>query len=212
MTIATHFAKPAAANVELTAKQARISIASATPLAVGEKLATNADYAARGYYPVTGDAPSFTANSQYLVRNDNVVDEQEKTITRSWTVTDKTLEQVRAEHLVRLNVEFRARRDAGVYVAGILLETIPQVQAELTTLVARLDRVGGTQRISTRSGFVGEVDLATATTLHNGVEDYISAVWQNDADKAAAINAAETVQAVLAVDVTAGWPSRNEPE
>lgn len=107
---------------------------------------------------------------------------------------------------------FVRQRDSGLAVTlgeqSVEIDTGPDAQQEIAALVRRLDRVGGTQSVRTRSGATFEVDLATAQTIFNTVEDHVACAWSNDASLGAAIDAATTVTALQAIDLTAGWPGQ----
>jgi hypothetical protein len=112
-----------------------------------------------------------------------------------------------------LQARFRTARDLGVDVAiggeAVRFETTPQAQSEIRSLRDYLaaQPPATTQKIRTRAGRSFVVNRAVAEAMLTAVEDRVSAVWANDATIGAALDAAETITAIRAVDLDAGWPT-----
>lgn len=128
------------------------------------------------------------------------------------TASADEIEAERAVALERLRARFQTSRDAGTTVTlggeAVPLATTPQAQGEIKSLkeyiAARPN--GTTQAIRTRSGRCIDAGLAIAEAMHAAVEAHVSDAWTNDATLGAAIAAAETIAAIRAVDIEAGWP------
>ena len=133
-----------------------------------------------------------------------------------WTVLDRPFAELLTARKAELTRTFHARRQAGTDVplgggGSIRVETTHAAQTELQGLVARLERVGGTQAIVTRAGDQVTVDAAMAAALRDAVEAHVAACYTRDADLHAALDAvdpqaAEAPAQLYAIDLETGWP------
>lgn len=133
-------------------------------------------------------------------------------VVRTLDTQARTIADIRNRLRLTLTRAFVRHRDSGVSVTlgeqPVEIDTRPNAQQEVAALVRRLERVGGTQSVRTRSGAIFEADLTTAQTIFNAIEDHVAGVWSNDADLGAAIDAAATASELQAIDLSAGWPGQ----
>lgn len=125
------------------------------------------------------------------------------------TLAYKPLADLRALREQDITAAFYRYRDAGTTVTfggqDVRVETTHAAQTELQGLVSRLERVGGTQRIVTRSGSLMEVDLATATVLRDAIEQHLSNCYTNDAELRGSLGGLNESE-LEEFDPEAGWP------
>ncbi|MEQ9487487.1 MAG: hypothetical protein RIM72_00690 [Alphaproteobacteria bacterium] len=133
-------------------------------------------------------------------------------VVRTLGTQTRNVADIKARLRQTLTRTFVRYRDSGVTVSlgkqSVEIDTRPGAQQEVAALVRRLERVGGTQSVCTRSGAIIEADLPTAQALFIAVEDHVANAWSNDAALGSAIDAATTAVALREIDLTAGWPGQ----
>jgi len=131
-------------------------------------------------------------------------------VVRTLGSQPRSLDDAKTRLKSRLTSKFIQNRDKGVEVTLGLetatIDTSMDAQQEVSALVNRLERVGGTQTIRTRSGSILTVDLSMAQVLFNAVEDHVAGAWTNDAVLGAAIDAAIDIGQLQVIDLDDGWP------
>ncbi|MEM8625440.1 MAG: DUF4376 domain-containing protein [Pseudomonadota bacterium] len=121
-----------------------------------------------------------------------------------------TLEQAREIQKRRINQEWARRSRGGTIIAGQRIETDETSQTQIRGALERLvlpQNAGRVLRLNTRTQRPLDIDLSLAETLAEAVGDFVIACAENERALFDAVDAAETVAAVRAIDVTAGWPS-----
>lgn len=133
-------------------------------------------------------------------------------VVRTLGTQSRSVADIKSRLRQALTRAYVVHRDSGVIVSlgeqSVAIDTRPDAQQEVAALVRRLERVGGAQAVRTRSGAIIEADLETAQAIFNAVEDHVADAWRNDASLGAAIDAATTITALQAIDLTAGWPGQ----
>lgn len=128
-----------------------------------------------------------------------------------YTVVDLPLERAKANMRGELRRLFEKARDSGVTVSGTVIQTTPQAQSEIRSLLddlkdrAAAGEVDPTQDIATRSGAVLTVTVAIAQQLNDAVATHIRAVRANDAALSRSINSAKSVAALEEIVLETGF-------
>jgi hypothetical protein len=162
--------------------------------------------AAYNAQPVTVlECPDYNRHTQTCRKND-APHKQGGEWVLGWTVEDKTLEDAKEAMRLALRAEFTAARDAGITYNGALVATTPEAIHEIQSLAVRLERVGGYQKIATRSGAVMNPDAAAAQAMRSAVEAHVAACTTHDAQLTEQILNAPSIAALSSINLSAGWP------
>lgn len=171
------------------------------PVQVPDDLAT--DYGGRGFVEVPAP-PNFHPATEILGwRWDG------------WHVEAMPLDRVRSRALAALADERWRRETAGVVFGGAVLQTDRESRANLmgAALRAQMAAADGeaySLRWKTAAGFV-DLDGPAVIAAAKAAEAHVRACFAREADLSAAIDVAaldpdNPAAAVLAIDITAGWP------
>lgn len=160
-------------------------------------------------YEIEGPTPGL-----YQRAGASTFDKSGTVITETRTVQDFALEDAKAAHKVAATTQFRFHRDAGIDLdlgaGAFVVATTHDARQELAAVAARLASSGGTQAAVTRGGLAVQISAAAAAAMLAAVDDHHAAVNAREYALYEAIDAAEDVAAVRAIDVAAGWPALPE--
>lgn len=125
------------------------------------------------------------------------------------TVTDtRTLAEAKAERLALLAERRWRAETGGVVIGGTLLPTDEKSEVKITgARLAAEANPAYTVRWKVAPGQFVTFDATAVIALSNTVRAHIQACFDNEDAISALINAAETNDAVDAVDIESGWPS-----
>ncbi len=129
------------------------------------------------------------------------------TITATWSLEDRPLEELRAEKLAALAAHRYAAETGGLVLTdGTRIGTDRQDQAMITgTLLGFMAGAIAEVRWKTGGSFL-TLDAAAFQPIAAAVAAHVEASFAREAEHAAAIEALATAAAVAAYDVTTGWP------
>jgi hypothetical protein len=124
----------------------------------------------------------------------------------TWIVTDIPLSEVKATKQAELAAIRYQHETAGITISGMTIETDRESQALITGAYCTsllnpsvlIDWKGG-------NGWT-QIDAATIAGIAGAVSTHVQACFSNERTLSEAIEAAETVEAVQAIDLTIGWP------
>jgi hypothetical protein len=153
----------------------------------------------------------FDTATQERVQSTPVFDGTDVTIT--YTIQPLSLETVRARALVSLASRRYAAQIFGTTFGGISVKTDSESLTLITGAKAYVDaaRDGGntgvTVNFKTSGGTFVTLNGAEVDAISLAVGQHVQACFANEAAIAAQIKTASTVAAVLAVDLSLGWPT-----
>jgi len=124
----------------------------------------------------------------------------------TWIVTAIPLAELRQTKLAELAALRYQHETAGITLSGMTIETDRQSQALITGAwsFAQLNPAVLIDWKGT-NGWV-QIDAATISAIANAVATYVQACFSNERVLSTAIAAATTIEALNAIDLTAGWP------
>ena len=185
---------------------AQVEDGSIVRLGVSEKEARKnvinfeGDYASLGYLPVVGDPPIYDdakatlASATYAIVGAEVV--------TSWAVVDKSLAEVKEARLSQLAANRYELEIAGITVDGAEIDTSRASQSMLTGASISSDRdEAKTFDWKGINGWVS-LDKAQLAAIVLTLGDHIEELFSAERVASNLIDAATTVEAVLAVDIT----------
>jgi hypothetical protein len=164
-----------------------------------------ADLTDLGYYFIEVIAPPTVTANQRLTKGDP--EEYAPGHWReTWIVTDIPLSEVKANRSNELASLRYQHETAGITISGMTIETDRESQALITGAYCTsllnpsvlIDWKGG-------NGWT-QIDAATIAVIAALVSTHVQACFSNERVLSEAIEAAETVEAVQAIDLTIGWP------
>ncbi|WP_454917266.1 DUF4376 domain-containing protein [Xanthobacter sediminis] len=122
-------------------------------------------------------------------------------------VTAPTVEAVRADALTRLAGRRWRAETGGIVVGGTAIPTDEQAQLKITgaALAAQRDPTMSLLWKCTGGVWV-TLTAAQVLALADAVRAHVQACFDREATLAGALTAAETVEAVAAIDIETGWP------
>ncbi|WP_454914973.1 DUF4376 domain-containing protein [Xanthobacter sediminis] len=121
--------------------------------------------------------------------------------------TAPTLEAVRADALTRLADRRWRAETGGIVVGGLPLPTDERAQLKITGAAVAAERdpeMSITWKCD--GGAWATLTAAQVLALADAVRAHVQACFDREATLAGAITAAETVEAVAAIDIESGWP------
>jgi hypothetical protein len=123
-----------------------------------------------------------------------------------WNVTAIPLTEMQAQRLAELAALRYEKETAGIILNGATIETNRESQA-LINGAWSYSQLNPTVLIDWKaeSGWI-QIDAATIAGIAGAVAAHVQACFSNERTLSEAINAAETVAAVQAIDLTIGWP------
>lgn len=169
------------------------------------KNTTDAEYASHGWYKVTGAAPSIDPAKETVSGPTYSINEGTKTVEKVYTVTPKSLDDVKAEKLAALAAKRYEVEVGGTTLNGTPIDTDRATQSKLIAarIKAKEDPLY-TVNWKMSGGFM-TLDATTIITVADLVHDHVQAAFSNEAALSDAINNATTVSEVLAIDIETGW-------
>lgn len=171
--------------------------------------ATDDDYRAHGFWPIVGNAPAYDAATQHLSGPTYVIDTVAETVTRSWTVTDIPIEDLRAAKIQALTEKVKAVLDAHMADYSEWEAVIwPDLKREAEQYQA--DDTVGPYMTAEIGGKYATADELAAVVLQrsDAMKDLRAAVILNRQAHEAAINDPDATAADIAGhDIGAGWPA-----
>jgi hypothetical protein len=125
----------------------------------------------------------------------------------AWTVTDKPLAEVLAARKEAVTALRYAKETGGIVLNGAAIRTDRESQALINgaKLLAEAEPAEVVD-FKAASGWVS-LDSATMQAIGLAVGQHVRACFRQERELHEAIDAAATVAAVQAIDITAGWPA-----
>ena len=124
-----------------------------------------------------------------------------------WEADPLTLEEQRAEKRAALANKRWEKETGGTTFNGMPLATDAVSQTKyIGAVVGAQINPQGTMKWKTGNGFV-TLDAAAVTAVAMAVRAHVQACFDNEADLAVLIDAAETAEELDAIDINAGWPA-----
>ena len=144
-----------------------------------------------------------------LTFNDDYPADQRAMVETAWAGQGQ--DELATAKATLLNVAAATRESArarGVLFGGVRLAAMPEDQGTMGDAITYLSwkPAGTTIPWKGKDGWI-EVDLPTIRAAAEAVGDFIEALFAAEHAHHAAIAGLETVEAVQAYDVTAGWPA-----
>lgn len=154
--------------------------------------------------------PAFDPMRQVLSVNpiaDWVVDD--RTATKTYTLTDLPLEVVRAETLARLADRRWQAETGGVILNGAPVKTDRDTQTKLTAAYVKADKNPdfSIQNWKVADGVFVTLGASTIIATGDAVTAHVQACFDKEASLTATIMGATTVDVLLAIDIESGWPA-----
>ena len=120
----------------------------------------------------------------------------------NWAVTDYDFEVAQDKIKSAAAQKCKTLRDGGLMFNGLKVSTDTNARGLLNG--ARNDR-RATRKVVTSSGRA-ELTSAQFNALVDAVEDFIQSCFEREFDIQEAVDTAQTIDDLKAIDVTAGWP------
>ena len=158
------------------------------------------DYLAAGFYPQVGSPPSYDATKQTQTGPTYAV--VGETVERTWTTENKPIGVVRDEQKAILAANRYALEIAGITVDSVEIDTSRASQSMLAGASLSSDRDDAkTFDWKGTNGWVS-LDKTQLAAIILALSDHIEELFSAERVASNLINAATTVDAVLAVDIT----------
>jgi hypothetical protein len=128
-------------------------------------------------------------------------------VRRVWGVEPIPLDEVKAAHKA-VATDLRWQKEtAGILIGGMLVATDDRSKTLILGKRAKArENPDMTFRWKTAGGAWVELTGAQIIAIADAVADHVQACFDREGDLHDAIDAAETAQAVLSVDINTGWP------
>lgn len=171
------------------------------------KTTTDAEYAEHGWYKVIDNRPVQTAYNRVSgpIGADAIIDHDAKTVTYVYTVTPKSLDDVKAERLAALAAKRYDVEVGGTMLNGSYVPTERSARADLVgARISALEDVNFTLDWKTPDGFV-TLTAAQIVAIADASRNHVKATFAHEKTLTQAINSATTVDDVLAIDIESGW-------
>lgn len=128
-------------------------------------------------------------------------------IVRVWAVEARPLGEVKADHKAAATDLRWQKETAGILIGGVPVATDDRSKTLILGKRAKArENPEMTFRWKAASGDWVELTGTQIIAIADAVADHVQACFDREGEMHDAIDAAETAQTVLAVDITAGWP------
>lgn len=157
---------------------------------------------------ILNTVPTFDAATHRMAETfTDMPDLERNRIVRTWAIVPIPLDDVKAAHKAAAT-DLRWRQETGgIVIAGVLVAT--DDRSKTLILGKRAQAQADPAMIfqwKTASGEWVKLTGAQIIGIADAVADHVQACFDREGELHDAIDAAETAEAVLAVDIAAGWP------
>jgi len=190
---------------KLNLKPGCISPVTGKRLGINSPLST---YNANGLYLIAGDKPSHDSATQTISGPTHELDEANNQINRVWVTSDIPLDTLKATVLEKLNAISKQQETKGITLpTGDFARTDYTTQSRLTqaALQGQLDS-SITYDWKGPDGLFTVLTVADVTAIAQAVNAHVQACFTRESVLTTAVNACATVEALVALDLTTGWP------
>lgn len=159
--------------------------------------------AAYGVYPVIESSPSYNSLTHTATPTGPVLTNGQW--VRGWSYQEKPIADVRTALKAQADSEYETRMTGGIVYQGLPVQSsdravINIIGANRNPNASRKNVIGG-QPVTISAGMIAGLESA--------ITSYTDSLGERRYDLYTAINAAQSVGDLAAIDTSSGWPNRN---